>query len=210
MKPSLQLAVLQHHPAEGPGRLRAWARDRGHGLEVLPAWTGMRTLPEADALVLLGGPANLDAAPPWLEQELELLRPWVATGRPLFGICLGAQILAQLLGGQVRQMAAWETGWQPIAFEDGRSLQALQWHEQGMVLPAGWPIRARSPACPVQVFGQGRQRGVQFHPEWDAATVADLHQAFGADCPLPKVLDPVLDAAIAQWFEAELDHWVRA
>lgn len=210
MKTPLRLAVLQHHPAEGPGRIRSWARARGHELSLVSAWTGMAALPPADALLLLGGPANLDAAPDWLVQELALLRPWVREGRPVFAICLGAQILAQLLGGAVRPLPQAENGWHRVDFADGRRLWAQQWHEQGIALPDGCSATASSSLCAVQAFGRGRQRGLQFHPEWDPATVADLHQHFGADCPLAQAPEPDREAALAAWFEDELDDWLRA
>lgn len=208
-----RIAVLQHHPAEGPGRIAAWARARGIELElVFPE----RTPPPGPddgfgALILLGGPHSAIAAPAWLRAERAATARWLASGKPILGICLGAQILAQALGAAVRALPRPETGWTEVRFDDGRTQAFLQWHDDAFDLPPGARLRATSADCACQMFDHGPRRvGVQFHPEWDAGQVAALHQAFGSACPLPRLDDAVLQREASRWLEALLDDWAAA
>jgi GMP synthase-like glutamine amidotransferase len=208
-----RIVVLQHHPAEGPGRLADWAAQRGHSLRVVQAWASNEPDIDAsaDALVLLGGPWHLGEAPAWFLPEQRAVQAWVDTGRATLGICLGSQLLAQCLGGHVIPLAVPEAGWLPVQFDDGQALQVLHWHEQAVVLPRAAVRRARSAGCEVQAFEHGpTQRGLQFHPEWDAASVDRLNAAFGAASPLPREHDAARHAAVEAWFFAYLDDWMAA
>ncbi len=208
-----RIPVLQHHRAEGPGRIAAWARERGIGLETL--FTEHAASPEPgdgfDALVLLGGPHSAIAAPDWLCAERAAVGRWLASGKPMLGICLGAQILAQALGAEVRALPRPETGWTDVRFDDGRTRAFLQWHDDAFDLPRGARGRAASADCACQMFDHGPHRiGLQFHPEWDAAQVATLVEAFGSACPLPRVDDPARQHEAARWLDALLDDWAAA
>ena len=208
-----RIAVLQHHAAEGPGRIATWARARGVELQlVFPEHAPM---PEPDdglgALILLGGPHSAIAPPGWLHAERAATARWLAAGKPVLGICLGAQILAQALGAEVRALPRPETGWTEVRFDDGRAQAFLQWHDDAFDLPPGARRRATSADCACQMFDHGPRRvGVQFHPEWDAAQVAALHRAFGSACPLPRHDEAALQQDAGRWLDALLDGWAAA
>ena len=126
----------------------------------------------------LGGEQN--ALDPALAGEAELLREATRAGVPVLGVCLGAQLLAHALGGEVRRLPRRMVTWtplEPLPAADGdpvlgalpRGAAGLHWNEDGFALPAGrdraaaLPGRARSRA-----FRAGeRAWGVQFHPEVD-------------------------------------------
>lgn len=203
-----RLIVLQHHPAEGVGEIAAWAERRHVLLEIHRADLG--ELP-ADALapcLLLGGPYAVNDAPPWLQRESQWLRERIADEVPVFAICLGAQLLAAALGASIQRMRQPETGWTRIDFTAGGTLDALQWHADSFTLPPGARSMALSAHCPQQMFAHGtRHVGVQFHPEWNTATVARLNAHFGDDSPLPRNADVARHARMAHWLGQQLDEW---
>jgi GMP synthase-like glutamine amidotransferase len=229
-----RLRILQHHPAEGPGAILDWARSAGHTLRIVQPQ--QEPLPrddrDIDATLLLGGPwcAFADDRPDWLRREQQWLRERIEAGMPAFAICLGAQLVAQALGGAVRRMPAAETGWVAILAEqacaDGEAsvesaraerLEVLQWHEDRFDLPPGCLRIARNAdaqaeaQCPVQGYASrdGRIVGLQFHPEWTADSVAALHAAFGDDCPLPKTGPAQQHLPMHAWLSLRLDRWLR-
>ncbi|HYD80930.1 MAG TPA: type 1 glutamine amidotransferase [Paucimonas sp.] len=228
----LRIAVFQHHPAEGPGRLAQWAGMRGHALSLF-RWDHpdhvVGRLSEApaaewrerfDAVVALGGPQSVNDPPPWLADEMDCIAQLVARGMPVLGICLGAQMLARALGAEVRALPKPEHGWTTIRFADGSALDVLQWHEEECGLPPHAVRLAGSDACAVQAYrAPNRCIGIQFHPEWDEASVDELNRAFGPESPFlatsVSLIQPCgreRDAArhhrVQEWFFGALDGWV--
>lgn len=136
-----------------------------------------------DGLLVLGGRMNAvdDAATPWLPAVHELLRDAVAAGIPTFGICLGHQLLAHALSGEVacpaegqNEEGAVTVRWSDDAARDplvgalaatGKSVVAESHDDAVVRLPDGAVLLASSDRCPVQAFRIGSAVGVQFHPE---------------------------------------------
>jgi GMP synthase (glutamine-hydrolysing) len=208
-----RIAVLQHHPAEGPGRIADWARRRAIELVMFFAQHGPCPEPgsdsDFDALILLGGPHGANDAVDWLAREREATARWLASGKPVLGICLGAQILARALGATVHALPAPELGWIDIRLADGGSQAFLQWHADAFTMPPGARRLATSAANACEAFEYASHAiGLQFHPEWDATLVETLHVAFGAACPLPLADDPARQRAVDAWFTGLLDRWV--
>jgi GMP synthase (glutamine-hydrolysing) len=131
-----------------------------------------------DGLIVLGGVVNPDGtdgvAP--LDRERELIADAQARGLPVLGICLGAQLIAQALGGSAARLPVGELGWIPVEFEDAarsdpllagvpRELDVQEWHNYACTPPPGAVVLARSPVC-VQAFRIGSATwGLQFHVE---------------------------------------------
>ena len=174
------LLVLQHIACEPPAAFEDELRSRGLDLvrveldegEPLPDWR------EFPAIVVMGGPmgAYEDAEHPWLAGEKRLLRDSVEGGVPVWGVCLGAQLLAAALGARVYPGERPEVGMLPVeltpaaagdpVFADAPgSFPTLQWHGDTFDLPAGATLLASSPAYPNQAFRVGRSYGLQFHIE---------------------------------------------
>jgi GMP synthase (glutamine-hydrolysing) len=203
------LNLIQHHPAEGPGAIAAWAKSRGLTLNVFRADLGQLPPVSAQPLILLGGPYESNAGPAWLGVERQWLAGCLDQGAAVFAICLGAQLLALSLGGNVRRMERSETGWTSVKFSDGQRLQVLEWHEDAIDLPPGAQLLASSDQCAQQMYRAGPARlGLQFHPEWNAESVATLNAHFADESPLPRgEPDSAAHAAVFQWLEATLDDW---
>lgn len=212
-----RLTIIQHHPAEHCGEIALWAQARGVALDVYRA--DLAQLPVAaptQPVLLLGGPYPLDATPnklAWLHAEQQWLAQAVAQHVPIFGICLGAQLLCIARGGVVSFMPAAETGWTAIALADGATIEALQWHEDECKVPEDARIMGFSKQCSAQyfTFDRARQIGLQFHPEWNAQLVGELNAYFKAESPLPQGSEIAEGAArfalISAWFWALLDAW---
>lgn len=136
-----------------------------------------RPLPPADALIFMGGPMSANDDLPFLNRELELIQAAVAAGRPVLGVCLGAQLLAKALGAQVYRNPVKEIGWFPVYWtemaRDDPLLAGLSspetvfhWHGETFDLPRGAAWLARSDACRNQAFRAAPGvYGFQFHLE---------------------------------------------
>ncbi|MDB4947488.1 MAG: amidotransferase [Gemmatimonadetes bacterium] len=195
MSRSPTIHVLQHDPAEGPGGVAEWAAARGIPLRAAHLYRGdAAPAPAADDwLVVLGGgmSANDGAAHPWLHAERALIRESVDAGRRVLGICLGSQLLAQVLGAGVTRNAETEIGWLPVRkTAEGRGValfagfadpaEVFHWHGDTFDTPPGAIRVAGSDGCANQAFVHGtRVVGVQFHPEMTQATARALVAAEG-------------------------------
>jgi GMP synthase-like glutamine amidotransferase len=177
-----RILVLEHVPFEGPGAIADWAAERGHTLVRLALYHGAAVPPSSsvDALVVMGGPMGTDDEDryPFLLEEKRLLRACVEGGRPVLGVCLGAQLLAHALGAPVRAQGYREIGWFPLRWSAAaRQVPGLadvpdesivfHWHGDTFALPAGMVPLASSDACTNQGFASpdGRVVGLQFHLE---------------------------------------------
>ena len=105
------------HPEGGsPGVFEEAARESGASIrEWHPAQEPEPPIDpgEAAGVLVLGGDQNVDEQHlyPYLTREIEFLKEWTAAGRPVFGVCLGAQLLAEATGGAVVRAPEREFGW---------------------------------------------------------------------------------------------------
>lgn len=175
------MLVIEHEPAAGLGLVGEWLTDVGLLLRLCRPYRGdvIPAAVEADGLLVLGGsvgPQDDDVAP-WLPDTRALLRSAVADGVPIWGICLGAQLLAVALGGEVRRgehgPEAGVLSLRVVADEDplfhgvGPEPAALQFHQDAITrLPEGAVLLASSATYANQAFRVGACAwAVQFHPE---------------------------------------------
>jgi GMP synthase (glutamine-hydrolysing) len=201
-----------------------------HGYQIGYVDAGLDALPAdgADLLVVLGGPigAYEDDLYPFLGDELALIQRRLAKGRPVLGICLGAQLIARALGAKVYPGPAKEIGWSKLTLTDaGRAgplasledVAMLHWHGDTFDLPPGAVRLASTPVCANQAFSVGDHvLAFQFHPE--AAQAGFERWLIGHACEIsatPGVSAPDLRAqakALAGAGEAKgqlcLDAWL--
>ncbi len=114
----MRIHYLQHVPFEDLANIEAWAKKRGHDVsgtmlfqdEPLPA------LEEFDWLIIMGGPMNIyeHYRYPWIVREKEFIRRSIDADKIVLGICLGAQLMADVLGGKVHRNEHKEIGWFPV------------------------------------------------------------------------------------------------
>jgi GMP synthase-like glutamine amidotransferase len=177
---------LQHVPFEGLGSIEPWLQNHAYVITSSPMFVQpvLPAIEEVDFLLILGGPmsVNDEAGYPWLTAEKMFIRDFIHTGKPVLGICLGAQLIANALGARVYPNAEKEIGWFPIintatspaCFQFPTALTAFHWHGETFELPEGAERLASSTACRNQAFQVGtRAIGLQFHLE---TTPASAHQ----------------------------------
>jgi GMP synthase-like glutamine amidotransferase len=218
---SMRVHWLQHADFEDLGCIGPWlvARDAVISSTRLYAGEQLPRPDEFDVLIVMGGPMNIYeyAAHPWLRAEKALIRAAIAQGRRVLGICLGAQLIADVLGGPVRPSAESEIGWFPLkkTAEGGRhplmaglaeTFLAFHWHGDTYALPPGAVRLAESEACAQQAFAWDGNRvlGLQFHLEvtYDNAVAWFRHERIS---PARYVQTPEQILAERKAFDANND-----
>ncbi|MEZ5486538.1 MAG: gamma-glutamyl-gamma-aminobutyrate hydrolase family protein [Steroidobacteraceae bacterium] len=183
-----RLMVFQHVAAEPLGTLHARIRARGYRIRFHNFHRHPDAQPEIDryqGLVVLGGPQNVmdQHRCPHLGTELRAIEAALRAGKPVLGICLGAQLLAHVLGAPVRRHLHHEIGWYELSTTHagrddtvlghlGAKAPVFQWHGCTYDLPSGAVQLARTTTCEQQAFRYGASAyGFQFHLEADAALI---------------------------------------
>lgn len=189
---------LQHAEHEDLGCIAPWlaARDAQLSMSCLPAGDVLPAPDAFDVLIVMGGPMNIyeHAEHPWLVAEKQLIRAAIDAGKKLLGICLGAQLIADVLGAPVTRNAHSEIGWFEVSLNaEGRRhplfaqwpdrFAALHWHGDTFAIPAGAQNLMHSEACAHQGYVLGeRILGLQFHLE---VTAADAARWLALEPPTP-------------------------
>jgi GMP synthase-like glutamine amidotransferase len=209
----MKVLVLQHISCEPPGVYGDILAERGasiHRVEIdegqpLPDWRGF------DAIIAMGGPmsVNDDATLPWLTAEKGLVREAIFAGKPYWGVCLGAQLLAASLGARVYTGPKPEVGMMPVYLADAArsdpvfsglppELLTFQWHGETFDLPEGAVLLASSPAYPHQAFRwRDKAYGVQFHVEISTGLAEQWSHVPAYKAALERVAGPAAAKKIA-------------
>ena len=215
----MRVLVLQHLAVEHPGVFRDFMRRDGITWDTIELDAGDKIpdLERYDLMMVMGGPQDVwqEDQYPWLDAEKAAIREFVVDmQRPYFGICLGHQLLASAIGGDVGLSAAPEVGIQTVERTfAGQSdaimssladpMTVLQWHgAEVKSLPQGTTVLARSNGCAVQAFRYSDHAyGLQYHVEITSATVADWAAIPEYKAALEKTLGanalPSLDAGVS-------------
>ena len=214
----MRVLSIVHQRDAGPGVFAAAAADRG---DELMEWVPAEAPAPADgfdAALVFGGAMNVDEeeANPWLAGEKLLLRELLAAGKPLLGVCLGAQLVADAAGADVRRASEPEIGWRqverapeaagdPVLGPLPERFLAFQWHSYESCLAPGATALARSPVC-LQAFRAGaRVWGIQFHAEVTRTEVGAWLDDYRKDPDAVRIgLDP---EALRAETEERIEAW---
>lgn len=225
----LPVLIILHQLHSTPGHVGHRLAARGHALDIrrprfgdpLPA-----TLADHAGAVIFGGPMSANDGDDFIRQETEWIAVPLDERKPFLGICLGAQMLARLLGAKVdfHPDGIVEIGYQDICPTAAAARygpwpdRVYQWHREGFELPAGCTTLATSAgAFEQQAFACGPAAvGVQFHPEmtyamanrWSGGNPMRLHLR-GAQAREAQLVEHLLQGpAVLAWLDRFLGAWL--
>lgn len=183
----MSVLILKNIPAEGPGTIEDFLCVQGIPYRVVDLQAEAIPDPgEYQTLVMMGGPMSVNDDIPYIRREEELVREFIGAGKQVFGVCLGAQIMARALGARVYAGPEKEIGWFDIVLtEEGirdplmrrlathpragdfwKSFKVFHWHGETFDIPAGAERLAKSSLYTNQAFRYGPNAyAFQFHIE---------------------------------------------
>jgi len=172
---------LQHVPFESLGSISGWLENQHISASCSRFFADdpLPSLTTFDGLIVMGGPMGIydDTVYPWLEKEKNFIKSCIADGKPVLGICLGAQLIASVLGAKVTSNHSKEIGWFEIrksktdiihTIQDGLpdAIIVFHWHGDQFAIPDKAVCLYESDACEHQAFiFQDNVIALQFHLE---------------------------------------------
>lgn len=186
----LRIHYLQHVPFEGPGSIQEWSIKNGHVLTSTNFYEDetLLDLNSIDWLIIMGGPMSVDDEKEfrWLSKEKIFIKNAIETGKTVIGVCLGAQLIAQILGAKVYSNKQKEIGWFPIRLTESAKQDPLfnglngeitvfHWHGDTFELPKNAVAIATSDACNNQGFIYKQNvLALQFHLETTEESIQQM------------------------------------
>lgn len=189
MQNQMRIAILQQTPDTPPSYTSTWLDKNKLTYRLVKAFQGeeIPKVDEIDWLIVLGGGMNIDDEKnhPFLREEKKLVEQVLKADKTYLGLCLGGQMLARVMGAEVRKHSEWEVGWHQVHLRNhviglknrpsDEELYVFHWHQDTFDLPQGTIPFARNSVTPNQGFitSNGAAIATQFHPEADEAWVKE-------------------------------------
>ena len=190
----MKIHYFQHVPFEGLALIEDWAHERKHEINRTCFFKKNYCLPELhdiDLLIVLGGPMSVhdEIQYPWMKKEKAFIKSAIDANKCVVGICLGAQMIAQLLGAKVANSSQKEIGWFPVTFKTeglqhpllygiDSKINAFHWHGEFFEIPENTVHIATSEACENQGFiYNDRVLALQFHIEMNKKSITEILRA---------------------------------
>ena len=203
----MNIHCFQHVPFEGLGCIQKWIASRGHCLTKTQFFINeeLPSLNQLDWLIVMGGPMDIFSYRkfPWLLPEKRFIEKAIKAEKTVIGICLGAQLVTDVLGAKVYKNRYKEIGWHSIQMTEESLTQrpfktfpgqfnGFHWHGDTFDLPENATHLMRSIACENQAYiYEKRLVGLQFHLE---ITRESLKQII-ANCSHELVEGPFIQSA---------------
>jgi GMP synthase-like glutamine amidotransferase len=200
----MRVRVIQHVAFEWIGALEPLFAAAGDEVATTRMFMG-ESLPgvsEFDWLVVMGGPMGVHDGDkfPWIAEEKRLIKAAIDGGKLVLGICLGGQMIADVLGAKVTLNREPEVGWFPVESTEagrkwggggvfGQAMDVFHWHWETFGIPEGAERLCFSAGCDNQAFALGqRVVGLQFHPEATPQSVGELIIHAGQSLPVSRYI----------------------
>lgn len=187
---NLRIHIIMHVAFEGPGCIAEWISAKGHSVTYSKLFDNdkLPDISEFDWLIIMGGPMGVydETIYHWLSDEKQFIRSAIDAGKTVLGICLGSQLIAEVLGAKVYPNNQKEIGWFPIYCDkqntDNPLLGNLEeeftvfhWHGDTFDLPRGSKRLFYSDITPNQAFVYNKKViGLQFHFEVTETTLREM------------------------------------
>jgi len=223
--------VLQHTPSETLGTLEDVLRDHQIQFSYIQTYAGMPVpgeMADQAGLIAMGGPMGVYelAKYPFLRDEMRLIECALKLGRPVLGVCLGSQLLAAVLGAEVKKGERKELGWHAVTHTESATHNTLftgvrtefwpfHWHGDVFSLPRQAVGLASSRQTPYQAFRYGKNAyGMLFHLEVTREQISqmlldfadELHEAGGTATEITEqipihlpVLQEIAGGVFGRW-----------
>jgi GMP synthase-like glutamine amidotransferase len=215
------ILIVQHEADTPPGSALIWAQEQGLSTQVwrIDEDSNPPSITNFKALIVCGGTMDTfeEDKHPWLKTEKEFLKNWIAAGKGVFGLCLGSQLLAEVLGGRSYPYNKWEIGFVPVQLlDEKKTLHVFHWHQCTFDLPPGAELLATNDFCKNQAFTWGKNIvATQFHPEateqWIqecSDSVEDGRSFEGIVQNKKEMLESIsLRKPMQDWFFNKLTQW---
>ena len=223
-----RILIVLHSERSTPGRVGIMLQEKGYALDIRRPCLGEtlpRTMEDHVGAAIFGGPMSANDADAFIREETDWIAVPLKENKPFLGVCLGAQMLTNHLGGKVgpHPDGDVEIGYYPIRpTEAGKSLgdwpaYVYHWHREGCTLPSGSEHLATGDTFENQAYRYGSAYGIQFHPEvtrlmmhrW---SVLGAHRFVlkGAQRAHDHLSGQILyDGAVRMWLSQFLDRWVK-
>lgn len=224
------ILIVVHQETSDPGLVGQLLRKAGYRLDVCCPAIG-QSLPDIaryDGAIVFGGPmsANDDPSLAFIRSELDWIPTVLKAQKPYLGICLGAQLLARVLGARVAPHAddRREIGYrtiQPVPSHHNPLAgltHVYHWHKEGFTLPFGAELLARGEVFPHQAFRYGETAyGLQFHPEITSDMIDRWTTQAADQMVLPDAQSyeeqrqhhAIYAAAVENWLRGFLQNWLK-
>ena len=180
-----KVLCLKHAEFEGPALFEKLFDGLGYKMVTLNVWEEpMPKRYDFDVLLIMGGPmsVNDDDYLPWLFSEKQFVTNAIWKGKKVIGVCLGAQIIASVLGATVYPGAEKEIGWFPVHFSNKNYTFMFHWHSETFNLPRGAVLLASSAAYKNQIFTyKNNVLAIQCHMEMDKNAILKLIENCSSD-----------------------------
>ncbi|MCE8424404.1 MAG: type 1 glutamine amidotransferase [Candidatus Methanoperedens sp.] len=182
----MRIHSLEHEPFEGLANIEVWAKNRGHSISRTLLFKNEEwpDIDDFDWLIIMGGSMNIyeEEKYPWLKEEKDFIAQAIANKKIVLGICLGSQLIADVLGSRVSKNKFKEIGWFPVSFTPEARNSSIfsvfpdkfvvfHWHGDTFKIPSGAARIAGSKGCVNQAFEYGHVIGLQFHLEYSIESI---------------------------------------
>ncbi|MXN90470.1 amidotransferase [Flavobacterium sp. Sd200] len=186
----MKLHILQHVHFEGPGHILRWAENHDIEVSYTRLYEDNFSFPDLalfDILIIMGGPMSVNdkLLLPWINDEMAFIKHCMDTNKPMLGICLGAQLIAAVLGADVVSAKNKEIGWYEVKnavlsekwpwklFNDSQLV--FHWHGEQFEIPENAYGTLASVANSNQGFiFRSNVIGLQFHLEATVDSIEHL------------------------------------